>query len=116
MAHNITMSTRTNYDQLADKIDYTKLEKKLDQLRDKTPPRKRKTVADLLAPVRERLIELRGNGWTYEQLTQELGESGLPVKVATLRNYLSGRGHGGKKSTKRRASKSGHGGGADGGN
>ncbi len=110
------MNTRTDYHQIADKIDYLKLEKKLDQLREKAPPKKRKSVADLLAPVRERLLELRGNGWTYEQLAQELGESGLPVKVATLRNYLSSRGHGGKKSAKRRQSKSGHGDGTDSGN
>lgn len=103
------MSTRTNYDQLADRIDYTKLEKKLEQLQEKTPPKKRKSVADLLAPVREKLLELHAKGWTYEQLAQELHDSGLPVKVATLRNYLTSRGHGGKKRTRRSGRKSAQG-------
>ena len=96
------MSTRTDYDEIADKIDYTKLERKLDQLREKEPPKKRRSAADLLGPVREKLLELHGKGWTYEQLARELHESGLPVKLATLRNYLSGRAHGGKKSAKPR--------------
>lgn len=100
------MSARTNYDQLADKIDYTKLEKKLEQLGEQAPPKKRKSVADLLAPVREKLLELHAKGWTYEQLAQELHESGLPVKVATLRNYLTSREHSRKRSAGSRGRKS----------
>lgn len=100
------MSARTNYDQLADRIDYAKLEKKLEQMQEKTPPKKRKNVADLLAPVREKLLELHAKGWTYEQLTQELHESGLPVKMATLRNYLTSRAHSGKKRARRNGRKS----------
>ena len=100
------MSTRTNYDQIAGKIDYAKLEKKLEQLREQEPPKKRKRAADLLAPVREKLLELRGNGWTYEQLAQELNEAGLPVKVATLRSYLTSRVHGRKKVAGRTGRKS----------
>lgn len=109
------MSTRTDYDQVAQKIDYAKLERKLDQLREKAPPKKRKTIADVLEPVRERLLELHASGWTYDMLAQELTDSGAPMKASTLRNYLSSRGHGGKKSTRRRVSKSSHGGGSDGG-
>lgn len=100
------MSTRTDYDQIAGRIDYTTLERKLEQLGTKPPPKKRKTVADLLDPVRAKLLELHGNGWTYEQLAKELHESGLPVKIATLRNYLSGRGQNGKRAARRTASKS----------
>jgi hypothetical protein len=107
MAHKPPMRTRTNYDQLAEKIDYTKLEKKLDQLREQEPPKKRKGVAGLLAPMREKLLELRGKGWTYEQLAQALNEAGLPVKVATLRHYLTSREHRAKKTTGRDARKSG---------
>jgi type II secretory pathway component PulJ len=101
------MSTRTDYHQIAERIDYAKLEKKLEHLREQEPPKKRKTVADLLAPVGDKLRELHAKGWTYEQLAAELAEGGLAVKVATLRNYLSGRAHGGKKGAKRRRSKSG---------
>ena len=101
------MNTRTNYDQLAEKIDYTKLDKKLEQLREQEPPKKRKRAADLLAPVREKLLELHSKGWTYEQLSKELNESGLPVKIATLRGYLTNRDHGRKKAAKRSERKNG---------
>lgn len=101
------MSTRTNYDQLADQIDYTKLDKKLEQMRGQEPPKKRKRAADLLAPVREKLLELHGKGWTYDQLAQELNEAGLPVKVATLRAYLTNREHSRKKTAGRGAGKRG---------
>lgn len=107
------MSTRTDYDQVAQRIDYPKLERKLDQLREKTPPKKRKTIADVLAPVREKLLELHAKGWTYEKLAQELADCEVTVKVATLRNYLSGRGLGGKKSARRRETKGGSGGGTE---
>ena len=100
------MSARTNYDQLAEKIDYAKLDKKLEQLREQEPPKKRKRAADLLAPMREKLLTLHGQGWTYEQLAQELEGAGLPVKVATLRGYLTSREHGGKKTAKRSGRKS----------
>ncbi len=99
------MNTRTNYDQLAEKIDYAKLEKKLDQLWEQEPPKKRKGVAGMLAPVRPKLLELRGKGWTYEQLARELGDAGSPVKVATLRHYLTSREHRGKKAAGRAGSK-----------
>ena len=44
------MSERTNYSTIAERIDYTKLERKLEQLRYKPPPKKRKSVGDVLAP------------------------------------------------------------------
>jgi hypothetical protein len=103
------MTTRTNYDQLAEKVDYTKVDKRLDGLREQEPPKKRKSAADLLAPVRGKLLELHGKGWTYEQLAGELAESGLPVKVATLRGYLASREHGRKKADRSGAFKSGQG-------
>ena len=106
-ANKTRMNTRTNYDQLAEKIDYAKLDKKLEQLREQEPPKKRKRAADLLAPVREKLLELHSKGWTYEQLSKELNESGLPVKIATLRGYLTNRDHGRKKAAKRSERKNG---------
>jgi hypothetical protein len=101
------MKTRTDYDQFAGKIDLEKLDKKLDQLREQEPPKRRKGVAGLLDPMRDKLLELRDKGWTYKQLAQELHDGGLPVKVATLRNYLTGRAHKAKKSKARAGRKSG---------
>ena len=101
------MKERTDYDQLAGKIDLAKLDKKLDQLREQEPPKRRKGVAGLLAPMRDKLLDLHTKGWTYKQLAQELHDGGLPVKVATLRNYLTGRAHKAKKSKGRAGRKSG---------
>jgi hypothetical protein len=95
------MNARTDYDQLAGKIDLAKLDRKLDQLREQEPPKRRKGVAGLLDPMRDKLLELHAKGWTYQKLAQELHDGGLPVKVATLRNYLTGRAHKAKKSTRR---------------
>ena len=89
------MSERTNYGAVAERLDYAKLERKLDQLQDRPPPKKRKRASDVLEPVREKLVTLHANGWSYEQLAAELNEAGLPVKVGTLRDYL-GNGHGAK--------------------
>ena len=100
------MNARTDYDQLAGKIDLTKLDKKLDQLREQEPPKRRKCVAGLLDPMRDKLLELHDKGWTYKQLAEELHDGGLPVKVTTLRNYLSGRAHKGKKAKSRAGRKS----------
>ena len=94
------MSERTNYGAIAEKVDYTKLEKKLEQLRDQEPPKKRKSAGDVLAPVRDKLAELHAAGWTYEQLAAELNSAGMPVKVGTLRECL-GHGHGAKSRATR---------------
>lgn len=83
------MSTRTDYNQIATKLNYAALDKKLDQLRSQTPPKARKGVADVLAPIAGRLKELRAKGWSYPQLARELNEVGLPVKVSALRAHLS---------------------------
>jgi len=99
------MNDRTNYGAVAEKIDYTKLEKKLEQLREQEPPKKRKSVGDVLAPVRDKLAELHAAGWTYARLAEELNGAGLPVKVGTLREYLGNGGHGAKPNGKRRSRK-----------
>jgi hypothetical protein len=99
------MSERTDYGTVAEKIDYTKLEKKLEGLREQEPPKKRKSAGDVLAPVRDKLAELHAAGWTYAQLAEELNGAGLPVKVGTLREYLGHGGHGAKPKAKRRGSK-----------
>ena len=83
-----TTNPRIDYGQLAAKLDYAALDKKLEQLREQQPSKKRKQIADVLAPVEARLRDLRAKGWTYEQLAKELNDFGLPVKSAALRDYL----------------------------
>jgi len=83
------MNTRIDYDQVAAKLNYAALDKKLEELRDKTPPKNRKGVGEVLAPLREKLTGLHRHGWTYAQLAAELNGAGLPVKAGTLREYLS---------------------------
>lgn len=94
------MSDRTDFAAMAEKIDYTRLEKKLEQLRQQEPPKKRKGIADVLGPIREKLIELHAAGWTYPRLVEELNGAGVSIKLGTLREYL-GNGTG----TKRRATR-----------
>lgn len=95
------MNERTDYSALAEKIDYARLEKRLEQLRQQEPPKRRKTVSDLLASVRDKLLELHANGWTYQRLVEELNESGVPVKVGTLREYLRSGGRAAKRRPQR---------------
>jgi len=78
----------TDYHQIASKLNYSTLEKKLEQMRTQTPPKTRKHVADVLAPIADRVLELLANGWTYAQLAQELSDTGLPVKASTLRRHF----------------------------
>jgi hypothetical protein len=95
------MSTRTDYGQLAAKLDYTALEKKLSQLAEREPPKTRKTAADLLEPLRERLLALYRKGWSSGQLVEELKSAGVPVSPARFRECLSrwtGNGNGKAKS------------------
>ena len=57
------MSTRIGYQgQIAAKLDYAALEKKLASWPQREPPRKRKTAADVLEPLRERLLALHRKG------------------------------------------------------
>ena len=81
--------TRPDYAQLAATLDGSALEKKLEELTHRTPPRKQKRLADVLSPYTDKLLKLHGLGWTYRQLAEELKASGLPVSVGTLREYLT---------------------------
>jgi hypothetical protein len=95
------MSTRTDYGQLAAKLDYTALEKKLEQLDQREPPKTRKTAADALEPLREQLLALHRKGWSSGQLVEELKAAGVPVSPARFRECLShwtGNGNGAAKS------------------
>jgi len=83
------MSKRTDYGELAAKLDYESLGKKLSQLAEGQPPRKRKTAADLLEPLRETLLTLRRKGWSSGQLVEELKAAGVPVSPARFRECLA---------------------------
>ncbi len=102
------MSTRIDYGQIAAKLDYATLEKKLEQLTQREPPRKRKTAADVLEPLRERLLALHRKGWRSGQLADELKAAGVPMSPAHLRECLSrwtAGGDGAAKSRTRRRPK-----------
>jgi len=83
------MSTRIDYAQIAAKLDYTALDKKLEQLSQRKPPRAHKTAADVLEPLCEKLLALHGKGWSSGQLAAELKTAGVPVSPARLRECLS---------------------------
>jgi hypothetical protein len=102
------MSTRMDYAQVAAKLDYAALNEKLEQLTQRQPPRKRKTAADVLEPLRERLLALRRNGWSSTQLADELKAAGITVSLARLRESVSrwtASGDGATKSRTRRRPK-----------
>ena len=75
------MSTRIDYAQIAAKLDYTALDKKLSQLAEREPPKKRRTAEDLLEPLREKLLALYRKGWSSAQLVEELKAAGVPVNA-----------------------------------
>ena len=83
------MTERIDYAKVAEKVNYPALAKKLDELRKKAPPSRRKKAADVLAPVTAKLLSMHAEGWTYQQLAQELKSSGLTVTASALRAHLS---------------------------
>ena len=101
------MSTRADYAQIATKLDYAALEKKMEQLSQRVPPRKRKTAADLLEPLREHLLTLHRKGWSSGQLAEELKAAGVPVSPARLRECLNRWTAGGNGGAKRRGTRRG---------
>jgi len=98
------MSTRTDYAQIAAKLDYAALEKKLEQLAQRQPPKTHKTAGDVLEPLREKLLALHGKGWSSGQLADELKAAGVPVSSARLRECLNRwtNGNGAKPRARRR--------------
>jgi hypothetical protein len=104
------MSTRIDYTQIAGKLDYPALEKKLEQLTQREPPKTHKTVADVLEPLREKLLALHSKGWSSNQLADELKAAGVPVSPARLRECLNGwttGGNGAKSRTRRHNKRNG---------
>jgi len=102
-----TMNLRPDYTRIAAELNSTVLDQKLEELTHHAPPRKRKRIADLLAPFTERLLKLHGLGWTYRQLADELTACGLPVRVGTLREHLSRNARGLKPRRRKTPSQSG---------
>ena len=96
------MSKRIDYGQIAAKLDYPTLDRKLEQLAQREPPKTRKTAADLLEPLRERMLALRRKGWSSQQLAEELKAAGVPVSPARVRECLNRWTTGGKRAAKRR--------------
>lgn len=102
------MRTATDYTKLAATLDYAAVEKKLEQLTQRDPPRKRKTVADVLEPLRERLLDLHSRGWKAGELADELKIAGVTVSPARLREclgYWASAGDGAARSRPHRRSK-----------
>ena len=96
------MSKRIDYGQIAAKLDYPTLDKKLEQLVQREPPKNRKTAVDLLEPLRERIIALHRKGWSSQQLAEELKAAGVPVNPARVRECLNRWTSGGNGAAKRR--------------
>ena len=96
------MSKRIDYGQIATKLDYPTLDKKLEQLVQREPPKNRKTAVDLLEPLRERIIALHRKGWSSQQLAEELKAAGVPVNPARVRECLNRWTAGGKGAAKKR--------------
>ena len=99
------MSKRIDYGQIATKLDYPTLDKKLEQLAQHEPPKGRKTAVDLLEPLRERLLALQRKGWSSKQLVDELKAAGVPVNPARVRECLNRWTTSGKGATRRRGTK-----------
>jgi hypothetical protein len=95
------MSKPIDYTKLSGSLDYAELETKLTQLADRQPPKKRKNAADVLEPLRERLLGLQRQGWTSRQLAEELKAAGVPVSPARLRDCLKSWADGGNKTLRR---------------
>lgn len=97
------MSKPIDYTKLAASLDYAALDKKLSQLSERQPPKKRKNAADVLEPLRERLLALHESGWSSRQLAEELKAAGIPISSARLRDCLNGWTDGGGKTVRRQA-------------
>ena len=82
------MSTRTDYASIIAKTNYAELSKKLDELARQEPPKRRKSAADAIAPVADKLRELHAKGWSFEKLAESMKAMGCPVKASALREQL----------------------------
>lgn len=62
--------------------------KKMDGLPD-TPPRRnaQQTAAEVIAELRSRIRKRRRQGYTYEQIADELKEAGVPIPASTIKYH-----------------------------
>src|ERR1017187_8146417 len=56
-------NSRPDYARIVAALDGSALEKKLEELTHRTPPKKQKRLADVLSPYTDRLLKLHGLGW-----------------------------------------------------
>jgi hypothetical protein len=101
------MKERIDYTKVAESVNYPALINKLDKLREKEPPKRRKRASDVLNAVTEHLLDMRAKGWTYAQLVAELKESGVQVTLSALRAHL-GRAKKNRKAAKKSAGAGAH--------
>ena len=99
------MSKRIDYQQAAAKLDYTALNKKLEQLTQAEPPKSRNTALAMLEPLRKQLLELQGKGWSNQELADELKAAEVPVNAARLRECLNHWSGGSKSPDKRKTAR-----------
>jgi hypothetical protein len=97
------MNRPIDYTTLAATLDYASLDKKLSQLAEGKPSKRRKTAADVLEPLRERLLALHRNGWSSGQLVSELKAAGVPISPSRLRECLNRWSNGGNSAGRRTA-------------
>jgi len=83
------MAERIDYAKVAERVNYPALEKKLEELSHEKPPPRRKHAADVLAPVTGKLRELHAQGWSYQQLVEELKRNGLTITLTALREHMA---------------------------
>ena len=101
------MAERIDYTKVAESVNYPALISKLDKLREKEPPKRRKSASDVLHAVTDHLLDLRSKGWTYAQLMKELSESEMKVTLSALRAHL-GRAKKSRKAAKKSAGAGAH--------
>ncbi len=102
------MKEKANYAELEQRIDFTALAGRLEQLSQRDNPQ-RKTLFTLLDKVREQILAARRTrNVSYQVLAKELTSAGLTVSEPTLRKYIRAQGAE-KKPRKNAAQKTGNG-------
>ena len=101
MVHFEKVNKKLNIGEIEGRVDFESVSSRLEELVENGEFRKKKTMADLLNPVREALLKARESKVSFVALAKYLNESGIPVSEPTLRQYLQ-KFPGGKKRRKRR--------------
>jgi|ERR1051326_3131971 hypothetical protein len=80
------MSKRINYHKISQALDYMVIQRKLDKMAVDGPPKRCRTVFEVLDPLREKLLALNRKGWTSNQLAAEMAKMGIPVSPSRIRD------------------------------